>query len=275
MAIVPIHKQVTKTVLAEFGFSENMQEAAARANAAVDEKQNNIATETNLHAMRGYVGSGIQSRMQTTPETRVAVRALLKKAEADIMRAIREGSRERAVLLIGAALHTIQDREIHHYEPWPYEGIANAVTLDPGYMIMHGVRDLCLIRYVSGGYAATPQAGALTMETGLRLPVSTPVSMGLRGTYRQHYGGRPEWIGLLSVCIGDCHQGRPATRRAIDPPVPLGSAHASPSLAQPLWTYRIRVKPQELQQATEQSRSFVRRLQNAAGPSDWRRLIGH
>src|ERR1700751_4065441 len=54
MAIVPVHKAITKDALEAFKFAPKAIERAARANAAVDEKQGDDASQTNLHAMRGY-----------------------------------------------------------------------------------------------------------------------------------------------------------------------------------------------------------------------------
>src|SRR5208337_2495811 len=54
MAIIPIHKAITKDALNFFKFTPQAIDIAAKANAAVDEKQGDDASETNLHAMRGY-----------------------------------------------------------------------------------------------------------------------------------------------------------------------------------------------------------------------------
>jgi hypothetical protein len=77
MAIVPVHKRITETVLKEQGFSPRAIEAAAAANAAVDEKQGNAAAETNLHAMRGFA----DERLQSEAEARQAVARLLEDAK--------------------------------------------------------------------------------------------------------------------------------------------------------------------------------------------------
>ena len=146
MAIVPLHRAITKETLQEYGFSEEAAELAARANAAVDEKQGSDARETNLHAMAGYVPDAIfglpRGRLQDRDETMRRVEERLANLRASIAEKILSRNFREALQELGEALHTVQDRAFHNFEAWPYEGIGAALREDPNYMFAHGVRDL-------------------------------------------------------------------------------------------------------------------------------------
>jgi hypothetical protein len=147
MAIIPLHKAITREVLTAFGFSERATERAAKANARVDDKQGNDASEANLHAMIGYVSDQVGTlppgrRLQKEREAKQQVEALLTEAVDKIAAAVLQSEFLRALDLLGAALHTVQDRAFHGFEPWPHAGIADGIRNDPNYMFAHGVRDL-------------------------------------------------------------------------------------------------------------------------------------
>jgi hypothetical protein len=146
MAIVPLHRAITKETLQEFGFSEEAAELAARANAAVDEKQRSDARETNLHAMAGYVPDVIfglpRGRLQDRDETMRRVEERLANLRVSIAGKILSRNFREALQELGEALHTVQDRAFHNFEAWPYDGIGAAISEDPNYMFAHGVRDL-------------------------------------------------------------------------------------------------------------------------------------
>jgi hypothetical protein len=147
MAIIPLHKAITKEVLSEAGFSEQAAERAATANARVDDKQGNDAAEANLHAMLGYVSDAAGTlppgrRIQTEREAKQQVDALLADATEKTVAAVLRSDFLVALDLLGAALHTVQDRAFHSFEPWPFVGFGDAIQNDPNYMFAHGVRDL-------------------------------------------------------------------------------------------------------------------------------------
>ena len=146
MAIVPLHRGITKETLRELGFSEAAAEVAARANAAVDERQGSDATEANLHAMAGFVPDPIfrlpRGRLQNRDEAMKAVEARLANAKTSIVTKVLSRKFGEALQELGEALHTVQDRAFHSFEPWPYDGIGHAIHEDPNYMFAHGVRDL-------------------------------------------------------------------------------------------------------------------------------------
>jgi hypothetical protein len=147
MAIIPLHKAITREVLKTAGFSDAAAERAATANAKVDEKQGNDASEANLHAMLGYVSEQVGNlprgrRMQTEQEAKREVEAQLTKAVQNTATAVLGSEFLQALDLLGAALHTVQDRAFHGFEPWPHAGIEAAIKDDPNYMFAHGVRDL-------------------------------------------------------------------------------------------------------------------------------------
>ena len=97
------------------------------------ENQGNDAVLANLHAMRGFLGghgspmSMRGRRMQTEDEARRAVNALLQAAQDECLTHVRAGRFGEALGRLGAALHTVQDREYHHFEPWPFKGIDDAL----------------------------------------------------------------------------------------------------------------------------------------------------
>src|SRR5712692_7933842 len=145
MAIVPLHKAITREALQEFGFVPAAADIVAEANAAVDEKQGSDAKETNLHAMRGgflapdpvfgqlrlktrtesahgpklKLGGSLEAipdplsvnyRMQTADEAKDAVEQVLAQARNDILDAIaKQKDYGHALKRLGEALHTTQD----------------------------------------------------------------------------------------------------------------------------------------------------------------------
>jgi hypothetical protein len=146
MAIIPLHKDITKEVLREFGFSEKAADLAANANAKVDEKQGSDASESNLHAMAGYTNDPIfkapKARLQNEDEARKEVEWRLSQAKIQIVRNVLSKEFTTGLQLLGAALHTVQDRAFHNFEPWPHDGLGDAIKNDPNYMFAHGMRDL-------------------------------------------------------------------------------------------------------------------------------------
>lgn len=148
MAIPCLHKSITRAALEAAGFNEASRARAAEANAEVDDKQGNSASQANLHAMCGYV-QGLDpfglpvSEMQDGTECRAAVKALIEEARADIVRSVTdEPNFNVALKRLGQILHTIQDRAFHDFEPWPHAGIADAFKNDFNYMTCHAIRDL-------------------------------------------------------------------------------------------------------------------------------------
>jgi len=146
MAIVPLHKAITRETLSGLGFSERAAELAARANAAVDERQGPDAAESNLHAMAGFIPDPIFnlpiSRLQNRDEAQKEVEKRLANARTSIVTKVLSREFEEALQELGEAMHTVQDRAFHSFEAWPYEGIGAAIREDPNYMFAHGVRDL-------------------------------------------------------------------------------------------------------------------------------------
>jgi hypothetical protein len=158
MGLTSLHGQLTVSVLTELGFTSRVAQIAAEANEAVDapENQGSDARVTNLHAMRGFTENarGLGGRrMQTTEQAQTAVTALLRVAQRQVVEAIQRGQSDRvAAESLGAALHTVQDRVYHHFEPWPYESVTDSILrpwkgeaygLPAHYMLQcHGPRDV-------------------------------------------------------------------------------------------------------------------------------------
>jgi hypothetical protein len=80
--------------------------------------------------------------LQTAEQCQGSVTALLKAAKSEVSQAALAGDYRTGLRRLGEALHTIQDQAFHNYEPWPYQGLAGAVTADPNYMLCHAIRDL-------------------------------------------------------------------------------------------------------------------------------------
>jgi len=109
MALIPLHKAITKEVLQAAGFSQSAAERAAMANARVDDKQGNDAAEANLHAMLGYVPDQLGTlapgrRLQTEQEAKQAVDALLTGQAEQAVTAVLKSEFLAALELLGAAL---------------------------------------------------------------------------------------------------------------------------------------------------------------------------
>jgi len=123
MGLTSLHGQLNVSVLTELGFSTRVAQIAADANEAVDapENQGSDARVTNLHAMRGFTNArGLRGQMQTLEQAQAAVAALLSAAQQRVAEVIQSGQADReAAETLGAALHTVQDRVYHHFEPWP------------------------------------------------------------------------------------------------------------------------------------------------------------
>src|SRR5262249_51787612 len=101
-------------------------------------------------------GARAGRRMQTENEARRAVEILLSTSAERFVDDLPAGRYKDALERMGAALHTVQDREYHYFEPWPFTGIADAFLhatrgddygLQPDYMFSHGLRD---VGYVNG-----------------------------------------------------------------------------------------------------------------------------
>jgi hypothetical protein len=148
MGIPSLHQGITTAIMERFHFAPAARDLAAAANAAIDEKQGNSARETNLHAMCGFVDvldpvlRKPMQILQNDEQCRAGVHDLLVAAKADIAKAVLAGDYRTGIHRLGQALHTVQDRAFHNFEPWPYRGLADAVLSDPNYMICHAVRDL-------------------------------------------------------------------------------------------------------------------------------------
>jgi hypothetical protein len=257
MAIVPIHKTITKDALEDFGFTPQAIAIAAEANAAVDEKQGDDASETNLHAMAGYfldpdpifgrlnirLGqqqpltsfgmqntlrappgvTGTQSpptgislgplnlapdplssmskgyRLQTKKETEDAVKALLGKAKGDIVQSALRYDYAGALKRLGEALHTIQDRVFHHFEPWPYKDIPDSLMKSPNYMMCHALRDL--------GYISKIGADEHQFALGVATRVDPQLYLGLEafapiGDQNSMTGGFRGWGSMITLSYG-------------------------------------------------------------------------
>lgn len=326
MAIVPVHKAITKEALESFEFSSAAIDLAARANAAVDEKQGDDARETNLHAMRGYffapdpafgalkfnvapapsatstlstakAGGGVplgtgesltasptlrlgsltltpdpfankaqNYRLQSEDETKEAVRALLKEAHNDVVRAVLKKDYEEALRRLGEALHTVQDRVFHHFEPWPYKDIADSLMNSPGYMICHALRDTGYISKVG----VTEQQLALGLAT--RADANTYLGVeGFAPLGDQHSmtGGFRGWGAMVTVSFGAA----PGSLR--QPDMQAGrDQRAGPDAAQScLPTEGVADKAR----ATDESKKFVGEVKNEieakGGLERWRDFL--
>jgi hypothetical protein len=259
MAIVPVHKAITKEALDSFGFTGPAVEMAMKANAAVDQHQGDEASETNLHSMRGYFfapdpvlgklsirvkqnqgqASGLLSmrqaskdvplrtananstaatinlgalelvpdpladasgtyRLQTKEEAEKAVSALLSQAKAEIVKSVLQKKYTEAITRLGEALHTVQDRVFHHFEPWPYKDIPDSLMKSPSYMMCHALRDM--------GYISKVGATEHQFALGVAMRVSPQGYVGAdffgpTGSQASMSGFRG-WGGLLTYSYG-------------------------------------------------------------------------
>jgi hypothetical protein len=160
--------------------------------------------------------------MQTTEEAQKAVEALLYDAQQRIANILQHGESDReAAEVLGAALHTVQDREYHHFEPWPYDSVRDSIFgfrkgepygLPAHYMLQcHGPRDL---GYVSGvlnlsvtaldysagyrshsGWSGTARLEVTQVSNNPWLP---HVSVGVAGRANGPFGNEAIGYGLLT-----------------------------------------------------------------------------
>ena len=257
MAIVPVHEAITREALNKFGFVPQAVDIAVNANAAVDKKQGDDASETNLHSMRGYfwnsdpvfgrlnvrpgqqqpatrlsvrssksaapVVTGTQSpqsginlgplkllpdplssmsktyRLQTEDQAKEAVKALLDQAKRDVIQAVLQKDYDRALTRLGEALHTVQDRVFHHFEPWPYKDIPDALMKSPSYMMCHALRDLGYISKVGVDEHQFALGVATRVDPQLYLGAE---AFGPIGQQNSMTGGFRGWGGMLTLTLG-------------------------------------------------------------------------
>jgi len=295
MGLTSLHGQLTVSVLREAGFSTAAADFAAEANEAVDamENQGNAANLANLHAMRGFLsptGSGLRmrsGRLQTEDEAREAVAILLQTAHDECLAALRAGRDSVALEKMGAALHTVQDREYHQFEPWPYRGIDDALFnpttgaaygLAPNYMFCHFQRD---VGYVNGllslsltafDYSASYHSGQ-GWSAGGRVEItqvsSNPafphLSLGAAGRTGGPYGNEGIVYGLLTW-------GRiPSRPEAGSVPPNRQSAPLSIDRGPALCSFASE-GANSLIAARSATREFVDDLSREARSDDWHRL---
>ncbi|HMF96511.1 MAG TPA: hypothetical protein VKE96_19560, partial [Vicinamibacterales bacterium] len=295
MGLTSLHGQLTVAVLRESGFSDAAANLAAEGNEAVDamENQGNAANLANMHAMRGFLGpsGGALSmrgrRMQTEDEARAAVAALLQALQDECLEALRGGRDATALTKMGAALHTVQDREYHRFEPWPYKGIDDALLngasgapygLAPDYMFCHVQRD---VGYVNGllslsltafDYSAGYQSGH-GWSLGGRVEVtqvsSNPafphLSVGVAGRTGGPFGDEGVVYGLLTW-------GRiPSRPEAGSVPPNRQSAPLSMQRGPALCSIASE-GANSLASARRATTEFVDELSRQARPEAWRRL---
>lgn len=317
MAIVPIHKAITREVLEDLSFSRNAIEIAVEANAAVDLHQGDDARETNLHAMRGYIvvsepgigklnvrvkpddstdgttgpegtgfgvplGSGSSRpadaplrlglleftpdhfadtsqnvRMQTRDETRAAVDDLLRKAIAEIVQLISKKDYSTALERLGAAMHTVQDRVFHHFEPWPYKDIPDSLMKSPDYMVCHALRDV--------GYISKIQVDEHQFALGVAMRVGSQSYLGADAFAptgnQNNMSGFRGYGGMVSITIGAAPG---SLRTSPGAGEPTSSGDVEPCLA----TEGVADKAK----ATDDSMDFVKQVKrevDAKVPGKW------
>ena len=205
MATKGNHAAITQEVLHEFGFSPVARAIAAEADVRVDDYQGNSSCETNLHAMAGMTTYTDRIlfrpavKIQSPEETANAVAKQLEFMKEQTVKAI--ASRQaNALVLLGQALHTVQDRAYHNFEPWPYSGIADSILRNPYYMFGHGVRDLSCVDL---------ELDNSGVAINLMWQPLTDVYVGVEGSYgspldvRSDPTGRPAgFTGMFTLKLG-------------------------------------------------------------------------
>jgi hypothetical protein len=187
---------MTRAILqAQFQFSEGAAAEVADANAAVDEKQGSDEGQTKLHAM---VGKDAEGHLVDPSVTKKDVANLLAEKRAGVLAAVAEGKGTAARKLLGEALHTIQDRAFHNFEPWPYDGLADAVANNPNYMVCHAVRDVGKVSKLE--VKASNSSARLAVEGSWAINNSNDAFLSVQG-FTDFGTGPPRYAG---------------------PPVPLG-----------------------------------------------------
>lgn len=256
---------MTKGVMKTLGFREATCQIAARANARVDDKQGNGAQETNFHAMRGLAAKSLVPFsptlvLQSEENTREAVAKIISEGRSDVVQAALKGDYEQALKRMGEALHTVQDRAFHNFEPWPYAGIADAVVKDPSYMICHAIRDLSWVSDIVVGPKRT--------EIELSHRIAGDIYVGIRGfhngqgpsPYLPPTMHGPEWNSsfhgtgaLVSITFGAAPGSLP----------PLGSSvgsMATPDDSRQFWQTTTRGVGMRTR-AEDDSREFIKSIE--------------
>ncbi|HJZ72220.1 MAG TPA: hypothetical protein VKE51_10795 [Vicinamibacterales bacterium] len=295
MGLTSLHGQLTVSVMREAGFSTAAADLAAEGNEAVDamENQGNAANLANMHAMRGFLGpsGGALSmrgrRMQTEGEARDAVAVLLQGLQDECLEALRAGRDATALTKMGTALHTVQDREYHRFEPWPYRGIDDALLngasgapygLAPDYMFCHVQRDagyvngLLSLSLTAFDYSAGYQsghgwslAGRLELTQVSSNPALPHLSLGVAGRTGGPFGDEGLVYGLLTW-------GRIPSRPEAGTVPPNRRSEPLSMQRGPAQCSIASEGANSLIAARAATREFVDDLSRRARPDDWQRL---
>jgi hypothetical protein len=281
MALAFLHARITQIVLEEMGFSARARDVAAHANERVDDRQGNSPSEANLHAMRGVDAA---RRQQTREQAEAEVERLLQTAKNEILNVISGRTntiptfsgpvRDHGLALgmLGRALHTVQDREYHHFEPWSYASIPDALLADPNYMICHGLRDTS---FVTGmGYQPRYQAGeGWSHRVGGEFTVPSSQSL----LPHLSLGGEMT-IGPRGSAVSEWAVGATLTWGAVPGEVRPLSARPSFGLPGGISNYQIcrdfDPGPRAWLNAVARSRGFVEGIKTAAG-GDWSGFVAY
>lgn len=252
MAIVPLHKSITRAILEEFGFSPVACKVAEDANAEIDKQQGPSVEQTVLHAMAGYRADG---EMQSRAEAQKAVAERLEKAKVDIVNLVNEEKHEAALKLLGEVLHTKQDYAFHNFEAWPYNALWHAVLTAPNYMFCHGVRDLGVVSKFD--LTAVRNQPRLAIELSVPLPLRNSY-ISVQGFHQfgpQRGGGHMDSFqgpagsgGILSFSIGAPPGSLPQPNNRL-----TGSAEDP-------YACMVTAGPAALMRAKDASRDYVREV---------------
>jgi hypothetical protein len=288
--VVHIHQEITIRVLDKFGFTRGAQERAARANAQVDDEpgsQGRDATSTRLHAMRGFIITGLGILMQTEEQAAEAVEALLNERRGRIVDAIRQRDWPNAIDELGRALHTVQDRAYHRFEPWPFDGILDSFInpargqqfgLAPNYMLGHLVRDLSYVSVLDFNASYNDTSGfSGFLRAGWRLPLLPNLNVIPEAAvgYDRDFGGLGWGVGV-TLRLGAPPRPSPEPPERSRPSVPTAPTLGllETSCVQADLCEAAAQGETSLTFATEESRAFVRDIratveQNRDGQRLW------
>lgn len=217
MAIVPWHKNMTEKILEEFNFSTDACSRAAIANAKVDEKQGNTPQDTHLHAMLGMVPG---HTVRLVPEDRdqgvAQINALIEKSKQDIILAIKQiviiNDKQKKRYYsntitnkLGAALHTVQDREFHGFEVWRYDGMCSALLNDSLGLVLHGVHDLGMVDLTIDSGSNKQGRVGVSVDIGVaptHWMAENDIYFEARASYQQGGGEPDDLTALLGLRFG-------------------------------------------------------------------------
>lgn len=148
------HAEITRNAMnmmvgLDIRFSESAIDRVVKGNLYTDDFQGNLASETRMHGMGGYVKDADGGlRIQSIAEAKLATQSFIESKTKEAVALAKEGKIGESLEAIGMATHAAQDRLQHRYAPWtakgdsPMAAMVNEFVHHPVGLAVHGIKDV-------------------------------------------------------------------------------------------------------------------------------------